>query len=82
MKKSQVSQSVSVTSLGFRKNMAAYPRQMEFDGVTYNFIDAGIRCLVRRGSQIAEILTLSDGKTNFYLRTYNQGTNWTLLNVS
>lgn len=82
MKKLQINRVVTVRALGFRKNLEAYPREMEFDGVTYNFVDAGIRCMVRRGGKIAEIFTLSDGKTNYYLRTYNRGSNWTLLNIS
>ena len=43
MKKSQINERVTVTSLGFRKNLATYPRQMEFNGVTYNFVDAGLQ---------------------------------------
>ena len=81
MKESKTSKRVNVTSVGFRKNLAAYPRQMEMDGVTINFIDAGLRCLVKRGGRIAEILTLSDGKVNFCLRTLDCGNHWTLLNV-
>lgn len=82
MKKTKVNEQVTITAIGFRKNLIAYPRRMEFHGVTYNFIDAGLRCLVRYGGRMAEIITLSDGMANYYLRTDNQGHDWTLLSIS
>jgi hypothetical protein len=82
MNKVHINEQVVVTVLGFRKNLVAYPRRMEFRGATYNFIDAGLRCLVRNGSRIAEIITLSDGISDYYLRTDNNGGNWTLLSIA
>lgn len=79
MNQLQINEQVVVTALGFRKNLVAYPRRMEFRGKTYNFIDAGLRCLVKHGERIAEIITLSDGKANYHLRSDNFGVNWTLL---
>lgn len=82
MKKVHINEQVAVTVLGFRKNMVVYPRRMEFRGATYNFIDAGLRCLVRRGGLIAEILTLSDGISDYRLRTDDNGGNWILLSIA
>jgi len=82
MNKVNINERVNVTVLGFRKNLVAYPRRMEFRGVTYDFIDAGLRCLVRHGEKIAEVLTLSDGMTNYHLRTDDRGGNWTLLSIA
>lgn len=82
MKKVQVNEQVIITSLGFRKNLMVYPRRMEFRGATYNFIDAGLRCLVRHGERIAEIITLSDGVSDYHLRSDNCGINWTLLSIA
>jgi hypothetical protein len=81
MKKVQINEQVIVTSIGFRKNLVAYPKRMEFRGVTYNFIDAGLRCLVRQGERIAEIVTLSDGDTDYRLKSENHDGNWTLLSI-
>lgn len=81
MSKENINEFVSVTALGFKKNLVAYPRRMEFRGVTYNFIDAGLRCLLRCGEHIAEFFTLSDGKSDFYLRIDNQDNVWTLLSI-
>ena len=82
MKKVLINEQVTVTVLGFRKNLVTYPRRMEFRGVTYDFIDAGLRCLVRHGERIAEIITLSDGKSDYHLRSDNRGGNWTLLSIA
>lgn len=83
MKKVQINEQVIVTAMGFRKNLAAYPRRIEFRGSTYNFIDSGLRCLIRRGAkQIAEVITLSDGVSDYHLRSDNRGMNWTLISIA
>ncbi len=81
MSKIQINEQVIVTSIGFRKNLVLYPRRMEFRGDTYNFIDAGLRYLVRHGGRIAEFITLSDGNSDYYLRSDNSGVSWTLLSI-
>jgi hypothetical protein len=82
MNRIDVNEQVQVTVMGFKKDLAAYPRRMEYQGATYDFLDAGLRCLVRHGGRIAEILTLSDGRSNFRLRSDNRGGNWTLLSIT
>lgn len=64
---------VSVTAIGFGKNMQAYPRRIEIDGIAYRFTDAGIRTVVNTGGRFAQVLTLSDGLRNFCLRSENNG---------
>jgi hypothetical protein len=76
-----VNEFVAITEMGFKKNLAAYPRRMEFRGTIYTFLDAGLRCLVRRGSETTELLTLSDGTSHFRLRSDNHGGSWTLLSI-
>jgi hypothetical protein len=82
MKKVHINEQVAITAIGFRKNLAAYPRRMEFRGNTYYFVDAGLRCQIRRGSCIAEIVILSDGRADYHLRTDDHGGNWTLLSIT
>ena len=82
MKRIEVNEQVLVTVMGFKKDLAAYPSRMEYQGATYDFLDAGLRCLVRHGERIAEILTLSDGRSHFRLRSDNHGGNWTLLSIT
>ncbi|MDN5275838.1 MAG: hypothetical protein JWN33_487 [Candidatus Saccharibacteria bacterium] len=82
MKQITINEQVAVTVMGFKKNLSPYPRRMEYKGNIYDFIDAGLRCLVRSGDRIAEIVTLSDGETCFRLRSDNHGGNWTLLSMA
>jgi len=81
MVQTNINEQVTITSMGFRKNLVAYPRRMEFRGATYNFIDAGLRCLVKHGTALAEIVTLTDGAAKYYLRSDNSGGNWTLISI-
>lgn len=76
-----INEEVAVTKVGFKKNLAAYPRRMEFRGTVYEFLDAGLRCLVRSGESMAEIITLTDGTNHYRLRSDNHGGNWTLLTI-
>lgn len=82
MKNITINKAVQVTSLGFKKDLNAYPRQIEFEGKTYDFVDAGLSCLVKRGDALSQILTLSDGRSQFRLRSDNHGGLWTLLSMS
>ena len=82
MNKVNINELVNVLTLGFKKDLSAYPRRIEYQGATYDFLDAGIRCIIRHGGRIAEILTLSDGQANFRLRSDNRGGCWTLLSIT
>lgn len=71
---------VSVTALGFDRDMHAYPRRIEVEGITHSFIDAGLRTVVKSGEKITRIFTMTDGSRNYHLRS--SGSEWTLLDVS
>lgn len=81
MNRITVNEQVAITKMGFKKNLAAYPRRMEFRGVVYEFLDAGLRCLIQQGSHVAEIITMTDGTRQYQLRSDNRGGNWTLLSI-
>lgn len=81
MNRITINEQVAVTTMGFKKNLTAYPRRMEFRGTVYEFIDAGLRCLVRSGEHMAEIITMSDGQSFYRLRSDNRGGNWVLLSI-
>ncbi len=82
MKHIAINEQVSVATMGFKKNLEAFPRCMEYNGKTYQFIDSGLSCIVRRGERIAQILTMSDGSHLFRLRSDAKGGIWTLLSMS
>ena len=73
---------VTVTAMGFGRDMRAVPRRMEFNGQTYHFADSGLRTVVRKGEKILQILTMSDGESSFFLRSDVKGSNWTLVGMS
>jgi hypothetical protein len=81
-KQTTINSPVSVTAVGFGRDMRAYPRRMEYKGSSYDFIDAGLRTVIRSGERIAQILTMSDGAHDYRLRSDNHGGSWTLLSIS
>lgn len=82
MVKTIINKQVVVTAVGFKRDLSTYPRQMEYDGQTYDFIDAGLSCVVRSGERLSKILTLTDGSAQFRLRSDDRGGIWTLLSMS
>ena len=70
---------VSITALGFGRDMQPIPKRMEWAGRTYQFIDRGICIVARRGEKVTSTVTMSDGTNSFCLRM-NSGA-WTLLSV-
>lgn len=70
---------VSITAIGFGRDMEAIPKRMEWGGRTYQFIDRGVRVVARRGESVMSTVTMSDGTQSFCLR--QSGGLWTLLSV-
>ena len=78
----KINSQVTVTSLGFKKNFAVYPKSIEYMGVSYSFVDSGLRCQVRSGSEIIVIFTMTDGHKTFHLKSENRGGTWILLGLN
>lgn len=78
----KINSQVTVTSLGFKKNFASYPRSIEYMGTSYRFIDSGIRCQIVSGAQIIVFLTMTDGVQTFHLRSESRGGTWTLIGMN
>lgn len=81
MNRVNINEQVAITQMGFKKNLSAYPRRMEFRGTIYEFLDAGLRCLINTGGRVAEVVTMTDGHNQFQLRSDNHGGNWTLVSI-
>lgn len=79
--KTIINQPVIITAMGFGRDMRTIPRRMEYDGRTYNFVDAGLRMTIHRGGLLSQIITMSDGSRYFRLRSDNHGGTWTLLDI-
>lgn len=71
---------VAVTAIGFGRGMRTYPRRIEFEGKTYDFIDAGLRTVIRSGERIAQVFSMTDGANSYRLRS--DGSGWTLLSMT
>lgn len=79
--KNNINTPVTITSMGFGRDMRAIPRRMEFEGRSIEFVDSGLRAVIQKGERIAQILTMSDGDREFRLKSDNHGGSWTLLSV-
>ncbi len=77
-----INKPVAITAIGFREGRAAYPRRMEYEGKSYRFIDAGLSCMVKKGERLISIFTVTDGESQFRLRSDNHGGSWTLISMS
>ena len=72
---------VDITSMGFGRDLRAIPRRMEYQGRSIDFIDNGLRAVIKKGEHMAQILTMTDGRESFRLRSDNHGGSWTLLSI-
>lgn len=71
---------VDVTAIGFGRNLRSYPRRIEFEGTTYDFVDAGVRTVIKSGERVAQVFSMTDGQRDYRLRHDNG--NWTLVGIS
>ncbi len=77
-----INKPVAITALGFRQGgRSAYPRRMEYEGKSYNFVDAGLLARVKKGERLISIFTVTDGINQFRLRSDTGGGSWTLVSV-
>lgn len=81
-KRNIINEQVAITSLGFYKNLEAYPKRMEYQGRTYNFIEMGLKCLIKQGEKIAQVMSLSDGACWYQLKYDQSSASWTLLAIT
>ncbi len=77
----QINQEVTVNSFYFRsgQRMKTFPRRMEWNGQLVTFAEAGLRMLIRRGSEAVQLFDMSDGNTTYRLK--HQGNQWTLVDT-
>lgn len=81
MKKyTSINSPVTVTVLGFGRDLRTFPKRMEFEGVAYDFVDAGLRTIIRSGEHVSQVFTMTDGANDYRLR--NSGGIWTLLGIA
>lgn len=82
MTMNKVNERIDIVALGFKKNLAIYPSRMQYHGMVYSFIDAGLRILSKSNGAIYEFFTMSDGISSFHLKFDRQARNWFLLSIT
>lgn len=83
MEKVVVNQEVTINGVYFKnkEQLEAFPKQMEFEGETYTFLNDGWRYLVHKGREVIKIFTVSDGVSNYRLKLDPTERHWTLLEI-
>lgn len=78
-----VNKEVVISSVYFsnKKQLETFPKQMEFEGQTYTFLNSGWRYLVKRGKEIIRIFEVTDGEQDFRLRLDTAEDRWTLVKI-
>jgi hypothetical protein len=69
---------IDVTSFYFQ-NSRVFPRRVEFEGQSLNFLETGLRCLVRKGAELVQIFNMSDGQKLYRLSFEPGSRTWKLL---
>ncbi len=84
MTQSTINQDVTVTALYFARgdSRKSYPKRIEFQGDTVNFVESGLQCLVRKGKEVIQVFTMTDGDTQYRLRCDEGQSRWTLLSIA
>lgn len=82
MEKVVVEKEVTISGVYFKNKdeLEAYPKQMEFNGEVYTFLNDGWRYLVHKGREVIRIFSVTDGKTNFRLKL-DPSNRWILLDI-
>lgn len=78
-----VDQEVTINSVYFnnKKDLETFPKEMEFAGETYTFLNNGWRYLVHKGQEVVRVFSVTDGKADFRLKLDASESHWTLLDI-
>ena len=76
-----LNQPIDVTSFYFSPGprTRSFPKRIEIEGRQLDFLESGLRCLVRKGQGIVQIFNMSDGRDLYRLSFEPDQGNWTLL---
>lgn len=71
---------VNVTSFYFNASRC-FPRKIELEGESLNFLENGLRCLVSKGQELIEIFNMTDGQKLYRLSFEPGSRTWKLLSA-
>jgi len=75
-----MNQEINVTSFYFNRTRL-FPRQIELDGRSLNFVESGLRCLVKTGQDLVQIFNMTDGQKLYRLSFEPGNRTWKLLST-
>lgn len=83
MEKIQINQEVTINSVYFKNKdeIETYPKQMEYQGNTYTFLNSGWRYLVHKGHEVVKIFSVTDGQSDYRLKLDHNESQWILLDI-
>lgn len=83
MERVVVNEEVVISSVYFKnkEEIETYPKQMEFAGETYTFLNSGWRYLVHKGKEVVKIFSVTDGSLDYRLKLDPTESHWTLLEI-
>ena len=73
-----LNQEITVTGYHFTKGRS-FPSRIQFGDDELNFAEIGLRCLVKKGQELIEVFTMSDGRDTYTIRHERANSHWTLL---
>jgi len=78
-----INQEVTISSVYFKnkQQLETFPKQMEFAGETYTFLNSGWRYLVHKGQEVIRIFSVTDGQTDYRLKLDPSENHWTLIDI-
>lgn len=79
-----VNKEVTITAMYFRnrRELKSYPKRMEYNGNTVNFLESGLQYLIKRGQKMVQIFDMTDGQDTYRLKFDEKDVNWTLVNIT
>lgn len=79
----RVNKEVVISGVYFKnkEELEAFPKQMEFEGEIYTFLNDGWRYLVHKGREVVKIFSVTDGHANYRLKLDPSESRWTLLEI-
>lgn len=78
-----INQIVNVTSYYFApgERTRCFPKRIELEDRQLDFLESGLRCLVRKGQSIIQIFNMTDGRNQYRLSFEPEQNIWKLLTM-
>ncbi len=76
-----INKEIEINSFAFtnKDGFSSIPKIITVDNRRYNFVDSGLRYLVKQGQHLVRLFDMTDGQSTFRLR--QEDDSWTLVNI-